>query len=326
MSSSATGVAPQAASANAAHRGEARLAHLDRLRVVACFGIVWFHLGPESSRLIGYAGLPVFLLAFFALSVKTLMQAPPLGELLRRRATRLLLPWLFWVAVYAAVRTARVIAHGRPAGDVLLHLNPLYGTEIHLWYLPFAFLCAAALAAAPAAWWRWAGSRGAAAGLSIFGAALLLGLGLDPPVLPDPLGQYCFALPSIPLGVAIGAAHVVDRRFPGAQGPALLLTTAVTLIACALLEQAGMRGTWIPYAIATPLVCAAVAWPGRGGRFTTALADLNLGIYAIHPLVHIVVAKYVDLSQRLELRVVLYYLISALLCAGLRRLGVRGVI
>ncbi|TWT40574.1 Acyltransferase family protein [Phycisphaerae bacterium RAS1] len=308
------------------HAGAPRLVQLDRLRIAACFGIVWFHLGPDCGRLIGYAGLPVFLLAFFALNVVSLSHAPPVGGFVRRRAQRLLVPWLFWVAMYAGVRVARALTHGHPAGDVLRSLNPLYGTEIHLWYLPFAFMGAAALALAPAAMWRFAGARRVALGFGLSGAALLMGLGLNPIALPDPLGQYCFALPSVLLGAAIGSAHLLGRRdAPGAR-VCLAVVALLALAACVPLIAAGMRGTWIPYALATPLVCAAIALPGRPDRFTSRLADFNLGIYVMHPLVHVLVGRFIDLSGHLGLRVVLYYALSAAVCVVLRRLGVRAVV
>ena len=45
------------------------IANVEGLRILAGFGIVWFHTENALGKSIGYAGLPVFLIIFCALTV-----------------------------------------------------------------------------------------------------------------------------------------------------------------------------------------------------------------------------------------------------------------
>ncbi|MFH1718755.1 MAG: hypothetical protein ABIF19_15475, partial [Planctomycetota bacterium] len=44
-----------------------RIANVERLRILAIFGIIWFHTEGAFGRSVGYAGLPVFIMIFCAL-------------------------------------------------------------------------------------------------------------------------------------------------------------------------------------------------------------------------------------------------------------------
>ncbi|OHB66936.1 MAG: hypothetical protein A2Y77_18340 [Planctomycetes bacterium RBG_13_62_9] len=81
----------------------ARIASIDRLRILAAIGIVWFHTKGAPGRQIAYAGLPIFLLIWFSL-VASRDPLPCVRDFLRRAWDRLLAPWLFWSVVYAACK------------------------------------------------------------------------------------------------------------------------------------------------------------------------------------------------------------------------------
>ncbi|MDS9466425.1 acyltransferase family protein [Paracoccus sp. MBLB3053] len=104
---------------------------IDYFRLVAAFGIVWFHSQAPFHRL-AYLGLPFFLI----------LLGMPSGEGLRHRLRRLLVPFVIWSAVYGAVNTAQALSRGAPPFDWLQANMLLTGTALHLWFLPFACLVA----------------------------------------------------------------------------------------------------------------------------------------------------------------------------------------
>ncbi|MCX7284558.1 MAG: hypothetical protein NTX28_11035 [Novosphingobium sp.] len=108
-----------------------RQSSLELLRIASALGIVWFHAGVTGSP-VGYIGLTVFLILtpMFELGANADRIAP-----WRQHAKRLLVPFLFWTAVYLAANAIK----GKPL--IRLDHGPflglLAGPSIHLWYLPF---------------------------------------------------------------------------------------------------------------------------------------------------------------------------------------------
>lgn len=104
---------------------------VDYCRLVAAFGIVWFHTEAPGYR-VAYTGLPFFLV----------LLALPSRMSLADRARRLLLPLLIWSVVYALFRAWNAAEQGQALFGWWKPWMPLVGTSIHLWFLPFAFLVA----------------------------------------------------------------------------------------------------------------------------------------------------------------------------------------
>lgn len=124
---------------------ETREVWIDWLRVAACFMVMIvhstepFYLGGEGSRILTHsdavwasffdsfvrACVPLFIVA------SSYLQFPlhyPTGEFLRRRAVRILVPFVVWTAVYA-------LCWGEPVqnfSDLLLNFNYAAG---HLWFV-----------------------------------------------------------------------------------------------------------------------------------------------------------------------------------------------
>lgn len=104
---------------------------VDYCRLIAAFGIVWFHTGAPGY-LLAYAGLPFFLV----------LLALPSRLGMADRARRLLLPFLIWSAIYALFRAWNAAEHGQALFGWWKPWMVLTGASIHLWFLPFAFLVA----------------------------------------------------------------------------------------------------------------------------------------------------------------------------------------
>ncbi len=262
-----------------------RIANVEGLRILAGFGIVWFHTENAAARSIGYAGLPVFLMVFCALTVsRQRHDEESVSIFAKRKALRLIKPWVFWSIVYLVAKVAKQI-YLREALAGFLEGNMLFvGTHIHLWYLPYAFM--ASLVIFPL---RRLGVQ------SQHHRTLLLAVGISfillvlcPVVmvffeLPLPVPQWLFGLPAVLLGVAIGMAH--SRLNCSKQRLFYLMLVLSTVFICLLMKHLGYRRLATPYSIAVVLVCGAFVWNGRLRKSLHKWASLTYGIYLIHPLV-----------------------------------------
>ena len=123
-----------------------RIASMARIRILAAFGVVWFHMGSITGREFGCAGLPIFLLVSFSLiSAYSFSRPYDIKQFIAKRAIRLLVPWFVWSGVYAFFKYAHSIRKGESYLSELGFNNLAMGTNLHLWYLPYAFVAAIAV-------------------------------------------------------------------------------------------------------------------------------------------------------------------------------------
>jgi surface polysaccharide O-acyltransferase-like enzyme len=246
---------------------------------------VWFHTEGAPGRQIGYAGLPIFLLAFFSL-ITLRRPADTLPGFLRRRWERLLKPWLFWSVVYGVCHLVNDVRMGETGylQNVLSMGVLVTGTNIHLWYLPYTFLLGIPLYGLT----RWTakvrleGMILLATGVGVV-TLVACALAMTARPLPAPFPQWEFGFAALPVGYAIGTCLRLPRL--AARRLLLALLSAAVGATCLLLIAAGHGGMGISYGLATPLVCLAYVWPGSPDLLATTVAPLTLGIYLIHPLV-----------------------------------------
>jgi len=300
-----------------------RAANIDRLRILAAFGIVWFHTEGAPYRLIGYAGLPIFLLVFFSLIVRN-ARPDDTSRFLKRRWNRLILPWLFWSVAYGLCKSAKAICmmDMDALRGVLSIESLLAGTHIHLWYLPYAFLLGFAIHEVN----RWTSRLNhvamvlAATATGIF--LLAAGpLGLFANCVRRPLPQWTFGLATVPLGFAIGRC-LVNRSHEAWK---LLLSIVVmpALLACIILNWAGFASVAVPYGLAMALVCIAYAWSARSDALVAVAAPLTFGIYLIHPLISFGLQRIMAASQHYASFIVLTTCLSGLVTLGLMKTPLR---
>jgi len=296
----------------------ARVANIDRLRILAAIGIVWFHTENAPYRHIAYAGLPIFLLIFCSLLTSHGKDVST-GEFFKRRWNRLMLPWLFWSAVYGLCRVAKAFftGHAEPIESMFSAETLLAGTSIHLWYLPYAFLWGliihalnrrtSDLDAEPII------ALSTAAGMALL-AIHATGMWTN---LPRPLPQWEFGLAALPLGVALGKCHMVPSR----DRQRLLLAGIALIVAieCQVLHRLGFGTSVVPHGIAVLLVCLAYGWPIQGGRIALSMAPLAFGVYLIHPLVGHALRGVPQISGSYGLVIPLTVSVAALVTLILKR-------
>jgi peptidoglycan/LPS O-acetylase OafA/YrhL len=256
---------------------------IDRLRVLAAFGIVWFHTENAKGVSIGYAGLPMFIMIFCALCSRQIIPEAVLPYS-NRKARRLLMPWLFWSAVFLGVNFLKVVIQNREFSATFKWHMLITGPSIHLWFLPYAFAAALIVNMLQ----RWANHIRSNLDILlsvICGIILLFGCSvlLQLIQVPVPFCQWIFGLPAIILGFCIGRVYAKIPK--QAQWMFYCLIACNTGIICLLLIYFDYSHLAVPYGIATVLLCAAFLWKGGVDTISQKCALLTYGIYLIHPLV-----------------------------------------
>jgi surface polysaccharide O-acyltransferase-like enzyme len=262
-----------------------RVASIDWLRVLAATGIIWFHTETAPHRTIGYAGLPIFLLIFFSLITRQDATGSTVS-FLKRRYKRLLCPWLFWSAVYGFGWLMKAVCT-LDSGELwrMFSIETLLaGTNIHLWYLPYAFIWGFVVYEVNRRTSKIDHVTAVIAALVL--AVLTLAvceMGITRLKVISPFPQWGFGLTAIPLGFAVGRCLAIPAR--GVRKVLLASISLIVLIECLILQSFGFGVIVIPYAIATAAVSIAYGWEMRRSTFLAALAPLTFGVYLIHPMV-----------------------------------------
>ncbi|MGD9811233.1 MAG: acyltransferase family protein [Sphingobium sp.] len=252
--------------------GKPRNQALEALRIVAALGIVAFHAHAPGYD-VAYAGLVVFLILAPMFETGANWHR---RRSLRDLAVTLLIPWLFWFLVYAAINMMR--GRAMIPMESGLFAGILTGPSPHLWFLPFLFVTLLAInifkragGTAPFVFW-----------LSSAAVVILLLLAPDLRTTivssPSPFSQWLHALPAILLGMALGSAERVRH------GRWIVLPVAAVMIPILTGDVAGFDPS---YPLGFVLVVIA-AW--LGGRMIPAgvsvepVSRLMMGVYLVHPL------------------------------------------
>jgi len=270
-----------------------RIANIERLRILSAFGVASFHTHEWFPRSIGVAGFIILLLSYCAFVVN---KPEPYGiaKVARRKAERLIKPWLFWSVIYGMLGLAKMVHENLSFSEVFSPTMLLTGTRIHLWFLPFAFVAALFLA------WihrKIVGIRDSytiitaisIGALCVFGCSIIQSH-LRP---PTPLTQWILGLPAIPLGFAIGRIKILQKTEDRKKYFMFVILSALAACAGCIVFDRLSHGIWLNYSskfavryfVSLIIFCAALHWRGKLDPISASLASLSYGIYLVHPLV-----------------------------------------
>lgn len=108
--------------------------------------MVWVHTAeiqgqPAALNTLGRFGTSFYILAAIFFTARAFLARPEASPWLamKKRAKRLLLPYLIWCAIYAAFYFCTMMPQGHPISVITRYWGPFFGTAPHLWFLPFAF-------------------------------------------------------------------------------------------------------------------------------------------------------------------------------------------
>lgn len=281
---------------------------IDLARFIAAFGVVAAHAFASERDWVGHVALGLFLILTAFLSVQSMNRAGGRYPWIAR-ARRLVLPWLFWSAVFRVVFF--LVADG-PERHALLS-DPwtlLIGSSIHLWFLPFVMLAMALVEPSG----RLIGDPRALAVAT--GALVAIGLPLFAlhhfVPMPEPLPQWAFGLPVYAYGLLLAPAHALGR-------------VGWLLAAVAVLSVGGYLMTGEVWAL-MPLVAALgfeVFWRAPlSGQWMKRLGQVAFGIYLVHPFFMLVCYKFLGPDVDRMLATVATFLMSWAAAEVLRRLPV----
>ena len=267
---------PLVGPSNVASAKSPRNGSIEYLRLIAAFGIVWFHAAAPLPDL-GYAGLPMFvaLLAVFAWNSKP---NATFRSTIMGKARRLLLPWLAWCAVYAALKLAVAINDG---GPIEIEYNLAYllvGTSIHLWFLPFAFIGSLAIWGLRLVLGHYPRTAILASTIAVLPVFEMLSVAaVNERWVGVPFIQWFFVMPFIPIGIALAN---IRKNEPG--------WTACFVVASVGPIVAMASAGHLPFlsAYLTGLVVTIAAWFVRLPHSAVAkfCGTTALGVYLIHPI------------------------------------------
>ncbi|WP_373651891.1 acyltransferase family protein [Schlesneria sp. DSM 10557] len=285
---------------------------LDLLRIVSALGVVWFHCkGP--GKFLAYAGLPALIALSLGLATAPGASAP-FSLMVVKRAKRLLLPWLFWCAVYGGANLIKsqglkeISRH--PANEWAF----LAGTSLHLWYLPFAFLVTCLARPLLAYIYYSERTAGATAVMLVSGTTAICAWILETTTFPAPFGQWVFGFPAVAVGLSLPHSGGLSRKT--LRVVSLVLAVSIGCLAThspafyipCILGTAAIGAAWLVHIPA--LGC--ISW----------LAGLSFGIYLVHPFVQFLTCRLTPLHEG-GLLAILVILISIAVTDGLKRTPLR---
>lgn len=306
-----------------------RLANVERLRLLAMYEIVAFHVSEQRLPIIAGLGLPTFLLLNNAFNC-TLSERMGTRGFLRTKVGRLLVPWLLWSVIYLALQLLERYRHEEPLLEGFSAWMLIGGTYTHLWFVPFSLVGSLVIAGLQARTSQhphgWAGLTALLAGaaLTVAGGQLLATGRVEWPLL-----QWLFALPAVPMGFGLGrmllaADATVRRRLAWISTAVALACVGVSLI---LAASAGPDWEMVRrYAVSLSLVSIGFVWPGASDRFSQRLAPLLFGVYLSHPLIlRVYQATHLPVPPT-ALFAALVFGVSALLVLVLQRTPLRTLV
>ncbi len=254
----------------------------DRLRVLCFLDIAALHV-IERHGLFGL-GLPTFLLLSLCLSVRR-AEPLPTRVFLERRVQRLLIPWLFWWAVYAVDDTMHAVRHGEAAFSWFEPTMLFYGPEIYLWFMPFIALVGLLIHLLDRATQRvplpWL--------VSACLAAALLGFWISDvePTQPEPYLQWLFAIPALPLALGLGRTLARSHSIKDSRRRlvAYLISSLSVGGVALLIGRTSHHTTVLRYLMGLGTLLVLVLLPQWEDPITPKLQSLMLGAYVLHPLI-----------------------------------------
>jgi hypothetical protein len=306
----------------------ARQTNWDRLRLLSFLDIASFHMSGEYLFL--GAGLPIFLLLRFALASR-LPTPEPTRKFIQVRVEKLLFPWVAWSLLFGAAGLVIGLRNGVSPRDMVDARMLLYGTTIHLWFLPFAAIVGIAVHYLDV-WTQKVPTRLFLVACGLLGVAALAFAHLAD-VRGEPFRQWVFGLPAVPLGLMLGRTMARPWANVRLVWWAVLAACVAALGASLALRPAGaplVTAEPIRYALALGLVAAGALLPNPPGRWIEKITPLLLGGYLLQEPLYTQTVMRLERVMGIQLSPVLLVLVSVpptlWLVSILRRTRLRAIL
>jgi hypothetical protein len=305
-----------------------RQTNWDRLRLLSFLDIASFHM--SGTYLMLGVGLPTFLLLRFALASR-LPTPEPTGKFIRVRVERLLLPWVAWSLIFGAIGLLIGLRKGLAVREMVDARMFLYGTTIHLWFLPFAAIVGIAVHYLDVATQRLP-TRPFLLACALLGVVAAWLAQSYVARLDSPFRQWAFGLPAVPFGLMLGrilARPWVDvRRVWWGVLAGCLLATAWLLGARS--ADSPLVTEPLRYALALGLVAGGALLPNLPGPWIERITPLLLGGYLLQEPLYSQSIMRLERAANIQLNPLLLVLVAVpptlWLVAALRRTRLRAIL
>lgn len=258
-------------------------ADIEFFRIVAAFGIVWFHAELDVWRSIAYGGLIYFVILTSYFSMISNRQYAFFD-----RVRRILFPYFFWFIFYLLLL---FLANKsiNPKDHVLLSYI-VASPSIHLWFLPFVFfvLCAVDII-------KRLMNNDHKNIYCIFSALFAVIFIVTSPVwrtyaLPIPLAQYIHVAAAVFIGAFISYSHHAPKY--------LVLSLVVMLIISMLwmvsLSQSAMGISYLVGFIPCLLLLTHERFFAKNSLILF-FGSMSFGVYLIH-MFWVMILRYSDVT------------------------------
>lgn len=261
-----------------------RNAYVERLRILAAYGVVTYHCNPIFSKNIGVISFLCFALIFGVFVVNKPTGSDYLKKI-AKKANHLLPSWLFWSAIFFVFLIVKSVLKDIEITQLLSWNMVLIGTAIHLWFLPFAFMSAVLIML----------THHAARHLPVvLNVSVMFSIGLicaalfsvigPLPKLSSPFLQWMLGFPAIPMGYAIGMSRFMKTKRH--QYLFFIFSILSACVVACLIKVFGAESRFMfRYCIALGIVCFSLAFEGKMDAVTYTMSSLTFGIYLMHPLI-----------------------------------------
>jgi len=257
----------------------ARITSIELLRLLASLGIIFFH-AQAPGALIGYSGLPVFMMISIAFSAMD-TKHKSFNSIASAKFKRLGNPWIFWSMVYLCLKWIKCWHEGNPGICPFQSYMILTGTSLHLWYLPFALLILTIVSLSVHKGLLPVKNKYVYLYIVISVIFFVVCSLLLPRVKGAvPFSQWVFITPSIPMGMILAVTPLGEKK----SLRILLVVFIILVVSSLILNSYGYNRLIVPYLVALGGCIAAWTVSTKTNHTINKLALLSFGIYLVHPL------------------------------------------
>ena len=252
-------------------------------RIIAAFGVVWFHAELDAWRSIAYGGLIYFVILSSYFSMVSSRQYTFFD-----RVQRIIFPYLFWFIFYFLL----LWLANKPINPKNLSLASyiITSSSIHLWFLPFIFivLCSIDIFKKLIN----TNHKYIVCTLSAFFSMVLI---VTSPIwrtylLPIPLAQYVHVAAAVFMGVFLSCSHGVPKS--------LVLSLIVMLISSMLwmtsLNQPAIGVSYLVGFIPCILLLAKESFFGKN-PLVLFVSSMSFGVYLSH-MFWVMILRHLDVT------------------------------
>ncbi len=247
---------------------------IELIRFLAACEIVCFHVEAPWGA---YARvLPIFVIFSVVFSITSHLT---FSAQLRKAFKRIVLPWIFWSAIYVLARIARALVLHAPVSSAFEWWMPVVGGAGLLWYLPYVFLsnmgtlyivrCFGLMRIA---------QRGYP--IAIFSGLLVLTSAAVYPGFSEhfPFAQWLYLFPAVLIGLLFSSYDFKPFKLIFARGVWIVAICSIGALALSL-------SIGLAYCIAICVVLFAFSYrPPAPNKCFDYLGKLSYGIYLVHIL------------------------------------------